>query len=474
MPIEVPDYIIDVRDGRFDAPDGRARLRARFDALAASGDTRPLVIHFHGGLVSRQSGTNIANTLAPVYREAGGEPLFLVWQAGWDETIRNNATEILDEALRELLRQGVLKVLLKKALRIAAGKLGLGDGSRSTTAVSDAEIEAELAAMMDAETATAEPFADRGLAVDAGTEITPVEQEFLEAELSADPEVEALALQPDAGADSPEFFGPDGSRSISALAIAKAIVAVAVRTLGRFLAGRDHGLYCTVLEEALVETYIARLGQLLQWNRMKRDTADAFGPDPDRHVGTALLAEIARLHAVNPRRVVLVGHSTGAVYICHLLKHTSSLPPGVKFDLVMLAPACTFDLFAETIAEFDDRIANVRMFGMSDAVECADQVVPRVFPRSLLYLVSGVLEENERDRPLLGMQRYFRNSAYDGIPSVRAVREYFRQRQNWEVWSLTDAGAASGLASHSPAHGAFDSEGETLKSVSYLIAHGYV
>jgi hypothetical protein len=208
---------------------------------------------------------------------------------------------------------------------------------------------------------------------------------------------------------------------------------------------------------------------------MKQDTADAFGGDPERHVGTALLAEIARLHQQGgARRILLVGHSTGAVYICNLLRHSDVLPPDVQFDLVLLAPACTFELFAQTVEQFGDRIANVRLFGMADKTECADQVVPRVYPRSLLYLVSGILEGDERDRPLLGMQRYFRSSAYDGIPSVQAVRQFFQQRQNWEVWSLTEAGVGSGLASLSPAHGDFDNEAETLKSIAHLIGHGYV
>ncbi len=105
---------------------------------------------------------------------------------------------------------------------------------------------------------------------------------------------------------------------------------------------------------------------------------------------------------------------------------------------------------------------------MSDAVECKDQVAPPVYTRSLLYLVSGILEA-ERDKPILGMQRYFTSGAYDDDPSVVAVRTYFRARENWDVWSLTASGALAGLVSNSTSHGDFDNEPTTLESLGAIV-----
>ena len=42
---------------------------------------------------------------------------------------------------------------------------------------------------------------------------------------------------------------------------------------------------------------------------------------------------------------------------------------------------------------------------MTDELEQADRLIPVIYPHSLLYFVSGVLED-EADKPLLGMERY--------------------------------------------------------------------
>src|SRR2546427_9197331 len=98
---------------------------------------------------------------------------------------------------------------------------------------------------------------------------------------------------------------------------------------------------------------------------MKQENADAFGVDGNVYGGTAFLDGLQRLWTGNARaRIVLVGHSTGAVYICHLLRHADArLPADVRFDIVFLAPGCTFPLLADTLAQHAGRIANVRLFG---------------------------------------------------------------------------------------------------------------
>src|SRR5262245_49000944 len=67
------------------------------------------VIHFHGGLVKKQSAMDMAERLAPYYSVHGLMPLFFVWESGLVETIRNNASEIFDEKIFQVLLKRVLK-----------------------------------------------------------------------------------------------------------------------------------------------------------------------------------------------------------------------------------------------------------------------------------------------------------------------------------------------------------------------------
>ena len=58
-----------------------------------------LVIHFHGGLVSRARGIESAARLAPEYQKAGAVPLFVVWESGLEDIISQNLGAIFHEKL---------------------------------------------------------------------------------------------------------------------------------------------------------------------------------------------------------------------------------------------------------------------------------------------------------------------------------------------------------------------------------------
>ena len=79
-----------------------------------------LVIHFHGGLVPRESGLGIAAQLRGVYEEAQPYPVFLVWESGLVEALRNDKEALLrDPAFREWVKkvsEWVLKRLSDRAL----------------------------------------------------------------------------------------------------------------------------------------------------------------------------------------------------------------------------------------------------------------------------------------------------------------------------------------------------------------------
>lgn len=82
--------------GRFSGT-SREQLTTAFDAFANSAEKHTLVVHFHGGFVSENAAEGIAERLLPIYQGAGGYPLFVMWQSGLGETLKNNWQEIVKE-----------------------------------------------------------------------------------------------------------------------------------------------------------------------------------------------------------------------------------------------------------------------------------------------------------------------------------------------------------------------------------------
>ena len=303
-----------------------------------------------------------------------------------------------------------------------------------------------------------------------------------------------------------EFSKESSTRGLVELyQVAKYLARVLRGTLRRYDVGRDHGLYATCVEELvrgfkLAGSHLHEWAKALQWNLMKKDTADAFDPDPNVHAGTALLARLQRAFntGLQLNRITLVGHSTGAIYIAHWLENSRRyLPEGLKPDIVFLAPAITYDHFAHTLRHHLPQFGKFRMFAMKDVFERDDQVWGQdgeligghdwrrfIYPSSLLYLVSGILESSlssdgswtdEPDMPILGMERFFVNlKTYpdSDFPSIREVRTWLSGASGSLAWSRA-AGQAAGLNSDSIDHGAFDDDTLTLQSLGHIVNSGF-
>lgn len=517
-------HCIHLKDGHF-SPDTETQagdIESLLETYKASDSPAGLVVHFHGGLVSYASGKGIAEALTPVYQAAGAYPLFFVWEAGPLETISNNLEDIGQEKIfREFVRKAIDFAL--RRLKSAVGTKGAGGQAVNSQAVTRAVDEWFEGG------AVAVPFEDFTLpATGARTRAAQVArdeilQEEIQADLESDPRfrsaIEAVSngLLPPGESTSTRGVGTKAATStlmdpkalgemvevtvrgnrggISLMKVAVAIAQIVAKVVGRFFAGRDHGLYGTVVEEVLRKCYIGDLGKGLFWNQMKKDTADAFmeNIEPGREPGgTMLLKALADHFAKNiPEsslpRVTLVGHSTGAVYICNLLAAAGRwLPAGFKFDIVLLAPAVSFERFSACMAANGKWVGGVRLFGMKDEVERKDamaqgglgSVARLVYPHSLLYFVSGLLEdevEDKPDHPILGMQRFYeRKDVFDAtdFPEVEQARRFFASPpKRCIVWSEVHEG--NGLASASKAHGDFDGDKDTLASVQWLLRNGF-
>jgi hypothetical protein len=463
--------------GRFSGT-SRQQLTTAFDLLAAEPATVPLVIHFHGGLVSEKSGEAIAERLLPVYQGAGGYPFFVLWQSGLAETLKNN--------FQEMIGEGIFTLLVEKVMQFVLGKLDQSPGEKGGTVElpSGLEVRAEIQAGQAAGEA---PYAQRDdEGADLAGELTPVEQAQFESLLSGDaaflkaanqltrPEAPELSPALEAELEQARLAEQPGEKGlISTTALVAAGVRILARSLQRLAGRRDHGIYTTVIEEVARELKGDLIGGLL-WKHMKKDTQDAFNGPAETHGGAALLAEIARLWSSEPkRRIILVGHSAGSIYICNLLKQAAeTLPKDVHFEVIFLAPGCSFELLDQTLNEAGARIKAFRSFGMANDLEMRDAILPPFYLCSLLYCVAGLLEEKV-DLPLVGMQRYHSSAPPFGpvdFPEIKKVLERAAVYPHPWVWSESTLGP--GLNSRSHSHGGFDNEIDTLDSLAALIQKG--
>jgi hypothetical protein len=491
MPID-KKHVVHLENGRLKETSA-ADVDALFAAFSADPNKDRLVVHFHGGLVSKAGGLEIAERLQPKYSAAGGYPVFFVWESAWHETLLNNLGEIVGEDFFKALLKRVAGKVMEKLDVDETGTRGLG--------LSPTQLEMELGRADRG----AEPFSrvDPGSLLDAGATLSPAEEAAFTQELEQDPDfgraVDAIVQQIDAAppgiaarslASGTTHLSPDVLAQVRAekdpaaaaraigipLRLIKGAVVILVKVIARFALKRDHGVHATVVEEILREFYA---GDLLKqvWHLMKKDTADAFGPDARRFGGTAMLAGIKALAATGRTpRILLVGHSTGAVYICNWLRAADEmLPPGVKFEVVFLAPACTVQLFARTLEAHGGRISKFRMFAMKDELEKKDPMLSGMkllYPRSLLYFISGVLEEKS-DVPVAGMQRFYSGARpFDPAryPEIGRVLQFLGATPDSRVWS-TQSGMP-GRNSDSARHVDFDDR-TTVESLEFIIGNGF-
>ncbi len=484
-----------------------------------------VVLHFHGGLVDEARGMKTAEGLLPVYAGAGAYPVFFVWRAGALEIVRNN--------LLEIAREELFDRLIRRVLDWAVGKVrGEEEGGRGgpVQRPSQLELEEQLGArkrLTDPD-AGSEPFADEqttphpvefGPAGGEGEpfELAPAEEQLFLAEIQTDaqlqqqvagvvahrgvewtdlegargvPEAKPIPsmIDDDVLAQIAEGTDDEGARGlVSMTVLARKALQVLRAVLLRYRTQTASGVYPTVVEEVLRAFYLANVGGAL-WNAMKKETLDTFAAGHTDRGGGLVLNQLAAAYAQGATvRTTLVGHSTGAVFIDNLLtavarshrEGTRPLAASEQFQVCYLAPACTTQHFAQTRDAADDLIGRFRMFTMTDVAERADRLVGAVYPRSLLYLVSGLLE---RDReasavaPVLGLSRYLAAQGLERLLAselattarLDAVREYFGETGR-VVLSPTALDALEGARSSAISHGAFDDDELVRGSLAQLI-----
>ena len=174
-------------------------------------------------------------------------------------------------------------------------------------------------------------------------------------------------------------------------------------------------------------------------------------------------------------QVNLVGHSAGSIAICNLLKMSASSYPQLIFDkIIFMAPACRIDLFRDEMVLHADRFKTFRMFTMNDNNEKHDILVPYLYTHSLLYLISGILEDegNDFDAYILGLERDIKAlHPYDTVNEIIASNKFvFEAGSNRIAFSQTDNTAPEGLRTKSLSHAGFDDDDETINSIKFMLS----
>lgn len=467
--------ILHSQNGVFTGPNNVASV---FDAVSQD-PSKPLVVWFHGGLVSTSVGDEQAKRHTELF-DGKADSIYFVWESGI-------STE-LPKALLHFFTHEAFEGLLDKVSTFFHEKLSAspnalaaapGAGPVTDAALLTQDDKRRLMQLVQADPklqAEADRIASKSSnanAVGLGLGVAPVASPRTP-ELYVD---DLVDRELGAGASSGQALGFGFSITPMAvlLNIGLKAVEIATRVARRMANGRHHGFRQTVIEEIVAQLKIG----LQIWSEMKQDTLSAFGGDRDQCVGTAFLIGLADHLKANPdRKVVLVGHSTGAIYICNLLHRAPELGVTSKLHVRFLAPACTFDLFASTISERSDLVASFRQFGMKEDVEHADALlagipgmpaaIKNLYMGSLLYFVSGCLEK-DADTPIVGMQRYYtmdRIYPQESFPLIRSVDQFAHGLQASPdpfVWSKQDSPA--GFASGGTSHGGFSDDQETFDSL---------
>jgi hypothetical protein len=487
--------------GMFDKANGsNAETMTKIFSNIAAAKPERLVVYFHGGLVSRPAALASADRLSPLYASAGAESLFVVWETSVPEILNQNVRRIVDEP--------IFQSILVRATEFVKGKLekSVGPGGGRFAGGLPRTLASEIESELDRGRQGAEMFEDLTReelpAAEAPTQdgaLTDEEKQYIENQVNNDADLrmhvrniivrasepgsksveaavgESTLMDPEVLSEiapGPSAAPDEASRSvIGTIMLGKRVVTVVGAVIWRYANNRDHGLYLTLMEEIMRAFYVRAAGRFL-WQEMKAAVDSAFIPDAD-HVGQALVNEFARLWKDHKPRIILVGHSAGSIYIARLLKELNkAMQSDFKADIVLIAPACTFDVLAESLESAGNRVASLRIFGMSDVVERNDHLVPAIYPASLLYFVSGVLEDN-RDEPIVGMQRFYSERyvgpKYHTIADLKSFSPLLRKHS----YAWAKASGFDGANCDMITHGGWADGPETLASVLYLIKEGW-
>jgi len=440
---------------------------------------KSITLYFHGGLVSEQDGLIVANNLADKFISAGTIPVFFIWETSIKEAISSRLVSVTGDPVCKDLTRILLKIISEKLW------LSVGDSLPRGNGLSDDEIDKQL----DLERPfdkykTYLPQTNVDVVNDDDEEEDMHKANILEADLElAVDRCPGLLTKLQASLDVKDETERDvyirERGGVVTKWVFKKLSNIVFKVIKRFRNGSDHGFYPTVVEEIIRELYIAGLGAWV-WDAMKTKAINMWKDNDGREggnqfVGSCFLAALQHYLKLYPTtQVNLIGHSAGTISICHLLSAARERFPELIFQsVIFLAPACRIDLFHKHVVRYPDRFVKFRCFTMTDENECKDQLVPYVYNRSLLYLVSGILEDEGKKAhvPILGLHRFLNNKKTPNASERLYLDETarFMLQNDRLVLAATEEEAGPGFRTIALKHGDFDDDLITIESIKHMI-----
>ncbi|OFY63953.1 MAG: hypothetical protein A3H98_13445 [Bacteroidetes bacterium RIFCSPLOWO2_02_FULL_36_8] len=431
-------------------------------------DIEKLLIYFHGGLVSEKNGMNAAELMKNYFADVNSKRhvVSFVWETGPIETVVQNLKD-----LKELTGKDLFEEVIKFVIKIVAKKLGISDARGDGEYLSDTIIKEEKNKVAPFENL------DKDLGTRGGAIIDIDDEDETYSEFYKKLEAESKNLLDNEASDELKNINEDNEEVSRGgfLVIAKIVAQIAFAVLKRYWKKTHHDFYPTVMEEAFRKIYLDKIGHW-GWKQMKDKSDKMFqsnsGLSGDAQYAGAFFLALLDMHTKNrvtagkKFEVELIGHSAGSIAICNLLEATGKNFPSIRYNnIFFLAPACRTDLFLEKgkAAKEKGLFQKFKMFTMEESNEKKDYCIPFIYTHSLLYMVSGLFED-EIDAKIMGLHEQFKAiGRYSDFDELKKLNSFIND--NKLVLSTDTTNTDESMRSNSLKHGDFDNDDYTLKSI---------
>ena len=395
-----PSYMIEITKGKINDLEAAKEV-----VRLASAQNAPIVFHFHGGLISKNAAVHAAIEDSPFYRTAPSFPIYPIWKTG--------PVEVLPEVVGTIALESLFKIILDRVIGFGQAHVSNALGMKGSNVVRTLPKVNEAALTQSSLTEKGDFSVDflnsedfeRLLGQD-DLALTTLEERSIQRSIERDIE---LISEIDSILAGRALIVPNNQRSaagLSTISVPKeskadqsfleefhvgattkgigiqtgiAIVKIIGRFIKRFIDGKGHGVHATAVEEILREVYGSYVGTIA-WSTMKRYTEVAMDDDGASTEILNLLREVPE-----DQRIVLVGHSAGAIFISNFLNRAGQMGVDQKFEVILLAPAVRAKTFNEgvlknlnLIRKYDQDTYCMRMFTMSDGRETRDVLVRNI------------------------------------------------------------------------------------------------